>query len=202
MSITYAPASAPAGVAFNISVQFPPNNQISAQVLAAPSAHSIACPAMLLQMALRMYMVSPSGLLARMMNQIGETINQSNISAYPVRTMGYHSTDYHKDQDRHLTVAWSCENCVLFFNDSSLRRQASYGTDQALTLADDLDQNLGAVLGPAITKDGLITVTGIATSDQIVEVLVLASCFYVPHLCLQSRGSCIMVHAHSAARVW
>ena len=65
VSITYAPASAPAGVAFNTSVQFPPNNQISAQVSAAPSAHSIACPAMLLQ---RMYMDSLSGLLACMKN--------------------------------------------------------------------------------------------------------------------------------------
>ena len=64
MSITYAPASAPAGVAFNTSVQFPPNNQISAQVAAAPLAHSIACPAMLLQMVLIMYMDSPAGLLA------------------------------------------------------------------------------------------------------------------------------------------
>ena len=107
MSITYAPASAPAGVAFNTSVQFPPNNQISAQVSAAPSAHSIACPAMPLQMVLKMCMDSPSGLLARMTNQIGETRNQSNISASPVRTVEYHSTDHYKDRDRHLTMAWS-----------------------------------------------------------------------------------------------
>lgn len=53
VSITYAPASAPAGVAFNTSVQFPPNNQISAQVSAPQAAYSIACPAMLLQMVLR-----------------------------------------------------------------------------------------------------------------------------------------------------
>ena len=85
---------------------------------------------------------------------------------------------------------------VLPFNDSSLPLQASYGADQALTLADDLDQNLGAVLGPAIAKDGPITVTGIATSDQIVEVLVLAFCFHVQQL---RHGSCTMAHAYSAA---
>ena len=89
---------------------------------------------------------------------------------------------------------------MLPCNDSSLPLQASYGTDQALTLADDLDQNMGAVLGPAIAKDGPITVTGIATSDQIVEVLVRAFWFYVPHMYLQSRGSCTMVHAHSTVR--
>lgn len=33
LSITYLPASATAGVAFNVSVQFPPNNQLSAQVI-------------------------------------------------------------------------------------------------------------------------------------------------------------------------
>ena len=88
---------------------------------------------------------------------------------------------------------------MLPFNDSSLPLQASYGTDQALTLADDLDQNLGAMLGLAIAKDGPVTVTGIATSDQIVEVLVLAFCFYVPQLRLQGCGSCIMVHACCAA---
>ena len=81
---------------------------------------------------------------------------------------------------------------MLRFTEFSLPLQASYGTDQALTLADDLNQNLGAVLGPAIAKDGPITVTGIATSDQIVEVPLLACSFRVPQLCLQCQGSCIM----------
>ncbi len=31
VAITYTPANAAAGVAFNTSVQFPPNNQLSAQ---------------------------------------------------------------------------------------------------------------------------------------------------------------------------
>ena len=32
VSISYAPATASVGVAFSVSIQFPPNNQISAQV--------------------------------------------------------------------------------------------------------------------------------------------------------------------------
>ena len=81
--------------------------------------------------------------------------------------------------------------------------QASFGTDQALTLADDLNQNLGAVLGPAIAKDGPITVTSIATSDQIVEVKVLACSFCVfPRLGLQCRAGCIMrMHACCRRRI-
>ena len=101
------------------------------------------------------------------------------------------STFHLKGMGGHLTDARSYLNWVLRFPDSSLPLQASYGTDQALTLADDLNENMGAVLGHAIAKDGPITVTGIATSDQIVEVPGLACCFYAPQLCPQSHGSCI-----------
>ena len=47
----------------------------------------------------------------------------------------------------------------------------SYGTEQAIALAQDLEANSDAVLSAAIQKDGAISVSGVQISDKIVQVL-------------------------------
>ena len=49
--------------------------------------------------------------------------------------------------------------------------QASYGTQQAIALAQDLEKNSDAVLSASIQKDGAISVSGVQISDKIVQVL-------------------------------
>ena len=50
VAITYTSANAAAGVAFNTSVQFPPNNQLSAQASRAPPTLSKPAVATLLSL--------------------------------------------------------------------------------------------------------------------------------------------------------
>ena len=49
--------------------------------------------------------------------------------------------------------------------------QASYGTQQAIALAQDLEKNSDAVLSASIQKGGAISVSGVQISDKIVQVL-------------------------------
>ena len=46
----------------------------------------------------------------------------------------------------------------------------SYATEQAVRLAQDLEQNSDVVLSAAIQKDGAISVSGVELSDKIVQV--------------------------------
>lgn len=48
--------------------------------------------------------------------------------------------------------------------------QASYTTQQATALAQDLGQNSNAVLAAATAKDGIINVSGVCLGDQVVQV--------------------------------
>ena len=48
--------------------------------------------------------------------------------------------------------------------------QASYTTQQASALAQDLEQNSNAVLAAAIAKDGIINASGVRLGDQVVQV--------------------------------
>ncbi len=57
--------------------------------------------------------------------------------------------------------------------------QESYTTQQAVTLAQDLEQNSNTVLAAAIAKDGIINVSGVQLGDQVVQVS-----FFEPHASL------------------
>ena len=65
--------------------------------------------------------------------------------------------------------------------------QESYGTQQAIALAQDLEKDSDAVLSTAIQEDGAISVSGVQISDKIVQVLLsspnLRPAFHKVHSC-------------------